>query len=290
MKYLLVILTGWVALLRLDAQSPAEQANLFQRWRQQRMAELKAEEGWLNLAGRFILSDGDGTFGADKSCKYRFPEGKSAAQAGVVRLIRDSVWVLPAANTKLVWQGKPLKGPALIFPADASARLEYGSLRAFVIRRGQQLILRLRDLEHPALAAFGGVSTFPFDSSWRLHARLEPTPGRTIPITNVLGQRSEMPSPGTLVFERNGQTFLLDAVEEEGQLFLIFGDATNGESTYGSGRFLYAEMPDAQGFTWLDFNYAINPPCAFTPFATCPLPPARNVLPVPVLAGEKVFH
>jgi uncharacterized protein (DUF1684 family) len=169
--------------------------------------------------------------------------------------------------------------------------LSHGSLRWTIIRRSERIGVRLRDLEHPALRSFKGVDRFPVGREWVVRARLVTSPiPRAIPVTNVLGQTNLLPSPGRLVFSLQGRTFALDALEEGDELFILFGDATNGEGTYASGRFLYAQRPGADGMTLLDFNRAINPPCAFTPYATCPLPPRQNILPMEVRAGEKNFH
>ncbi|MFM8488780.1 MAG: DUF1684 domain-containing protein, partial [Bacteroidota bacterium] len=154
---------------------------------------------------------------------------------------------------------------------------------------GDRYAVRLRDLEHPALATFRGVETYVPDTAWIFRARLERTVGKKIPITNVLGQVNMMESPGTLVFTHKGTAYRLDAVEDDGKLFILFSDETSGSATYGTGRFLYAEIPGSDNYTVLDFNKAINPPCAFTVYATCPLPPAQNSLPFAVTAGEKRY-
>jgi uncharacterized protein (DUF1684 family) len=151
--------------------------------------------------------------------------------------------------------------------------------------------VRLRDLGHPSLKSFKGIDRFPVDAAWKLEAILKTDSIRkTIPIRNVLGQTTEQYSPGKLQFTIEGKLYSLDALEEEDQLFIIFGDQTNGESTYPSGRFVYVAKPGPDGKTVIDFNKSYNPPCAFTPHATCPLPPRQNQLPLSIVAGEKNFH
>jgi uncharacterized protein len=257
------------------------------QWRKQRVESLKGEEGWLNLAGRFILSKGQSTFGSSTKNKIRFPKGKCAKYMGHFALENDTVWM--QADKKVMVNGVIRRGRLPLYPAASPQIVQSGSLRWFVIRRGDQFVVRLRDLEHPSLRGFHGAEAYPADTTWRLKARLEPSEGKIISITNVLGQTSLQESPGTLVFDWKGQKCRLDPLVEGNQLFIIFSDETTGTETYGSGRFLYAALPDANGETTLDFNYAINPPCAFTAFATCPLPPPQNALPLSVKAGEKNY-
>jgi hypothetical protein len=160
-----------------------------------------------------------------------------------------------------------------------------GSLTMFVIERGGRYGIRLKDRNSRFRKEFTGLDYFPLDESYRVQARFVPEP-RKIPVLNILGQTEEMPSPGHVEFELAGRTLRLTPVQDSpDKLFFIFRDLTSGRETYGSGRFLYTNMPKA-GRVELDFNKAYNPPCAFTPFATCPLPPKENRLPVRLAAGE----
>ncbi len=265
----------------------SDYAQTLGKWRKERVESLKGEDGWLNLAGRFILAKGQSTFGASPKNKIRFPASKCPKYMGHFILENDTVWM--QADKKVSVNGVLKRGRIQVFPTATAQMVQSGSLRWFVIKRGEQFILRLRDLEHPSLQGFHGTDTYAADTTWRIKARLEPSEGKIISITNVLGQKSLLESPGTLVFDLKGQTCRLDPLIEGNQLFIIFSDETTGSETYGSGRFLYADLPDANGMTTLDFNYAINPPCAFTAFATCPLPPAQNALPLAVRAGEKNY-
>jgi uncharacterized protein (DUF1684 family) len=290
-RTIFLALATW-ALATSSIRAQPAKSDLAQEWRdwhQQRTQSLAAENGWLNLAGRFALAAGRSSFGAAKNNHIVFPAGKCPDLLGHFLLKNDTIWLETAPNAPILANGKPIAALLRLYPSDSSITLQSGSLRWFVIRRGAQFIVRLRDLEHPALRQFGGVPTYPFDAVWRVKARLEPTQGRQIAITNILGQTSMQDSPGTLVFEWQGKTQRLDAVLEGEQLFILFSDETTGATTYGSGRFLYADQPDASGHTLLDFNRAINPPCAFTDFATCPLPPPQNALPFAVTAGEKNY-
>jgi uncharacterized protein (DUF1684 family) len=161
----------------------------------------------------------------------------------------------------------------------------------YPISRQGRLAIRVKDPETDARRAFRGLTYFPVDPSWRIEARVEDNAApKPITVPNVLGAETSEPSPGTLVFERGGKTYRLTPVLEEGETdwFVIFGDATNGHDTYGAGRFLYVP-PAVDGRTVIDFNKAYNPPCVFTDYATCPLPPPQNRLPIRVEAGEKEY-
>ncbi|NJD20846.1 MAG: DUF1684 domain-containing protein, partial [Gemmatimonadetes bacterium] len=172
--------------------------------------------------------------------------------------------------------------------AGSSVVLRHGDLNWIVIRRGGRWALRTRDNAHPAYQAVHGVERCPTSLDWRFTARWAPHE-KTVSVPNVLGTVSEEPSPASLRFEVGGQELALDVVgaPSGGRFMLVFADATSGVETYGGGRFLWVEEPDAEGRVVLDFNYAFNPPCAWTPFATCPLPTRDNRLPVRVEAGER---
>ncbi|AEI51680.1 DUF1684 domain-containing protein [Runella slithyformis] len=263
--------------------------NELKAWHQKRIESLKAENGWLNLAGLFWLEEGKNSFGADTQNNVVFPAGKSLPLLGSFTLKNGEVWVDIEPGAKVTVNGQPVTS-LKIFSAEDHPVLASGSLRWFVIKRGNKYGIRLRDLESPGIQHFTGINTYSIDQKWRVEARLEPAAtDKKIPITDVTGQTSLQTSPGTLVFTIDGKEYRLDAVESEDQLFILFADKTSGKETYGAGRFLYAERPNRQGITVLDFNRSINPPCAFTTFATCPLPPKQNRLPIAVKAGEKNY-
>lgn len=263
-----------------------------ERWHARRVAALKAADGWLNLAGLHWLEEGIQSFGSDSSQAIVFPPGRIAPKAGSFERRGDLVVMHASKASGIMVDGKNARVDTIFSPTMAVTPIcAVGSLRWTIIKRGERIGIRLRDLEHPSLKGFKGVDRFPADSSWRVAAQLLTDPfTRSIPITNVLGQVTQMPLVGRLHFKLDGRAFVLDALREGDELFIIFGDETSGLDTYGAGRFLYADMPDATGKTILDFNRAINPPCAFTPYATCPLPPRQNMLQVAVRAGERDFH
>jgi uncharacterized protein (DUF1684 family) len=170
-------------------------------------------------------------------------------------------------------------------------QLAYQTFRWTIIKRENMVGVRFRDLDHPNLKIFHHIERYKPSLKWKINATLEQSLYASVSITNVLGQTYQMPSPGKIVFEIEGKKYKLDAVDEGGDdLFILFADDTNAEDTYESGRFLYIPKPDANGNTVVDFNKSINPPCAFSTFATCPLPPKQNVLPIAVMAGEKRVH
>lgn len=259
-----------------------------QAWRVQRVASLKSENGWLNLAGLFRLQEGKNTFGSDPSNDLIFPKG--APFLGNLILENGEVQVEVASNA-LVYQGDTLMRKAKIFSEKEKPMvLQHQSLRWFVIKRGDRYYVRLRDLESPNLAHFRNMDNFPIDKRWCVEARLEPAaPDFKLAVVDVIGTSSMQPSPGAFVFEIAGKQYRLYPTWEGEELFFVFGDETNGDTTYGGGRFLYASKPDADGKIILDFNKAYNPPCAFTAFATCPLPAKQNRLPLEVKAGEKNY-
>lgn len=262
-------------------------------WQKSREEGLKREEGWLSLVGLFWLAEGENRFGTDVGNKVIFPEGRGPAQAGVFVRSGDRVVIRPAQGVELKVAGRPVVAE-LELNADASGDptvVELGPLRFFLIRRGDRLGVRVKDPEGPARKNFHGIDRFALDPSWRIEARFEKyDPPKTIQVPNILGWVDDTPSPGAVVFERDGKTIRLDVIggTADEDLFLVFGDETNGGETYGAGRFL-ATDPPKEGKVVVDFNLAYNPPCAFTAFATCPLPPKQNRLAMRVVAGEKDY-
>jgi hypothetical protein len=262
-------------------------------WRRERDEGLRNPDGWLTLFGLFWLEEGENRFGSAPDNQIVFPAGRAPARAGTLRLAGGKVTLEAAPEAGITHEGKPVTTLALASDAaeGGATVLELGALRFHVIDRGGRLGVRARDRESPALAAFRGVESFPLAPAWRVEARFEPyDPPKPVPVPNILGTVEETPSPGAVVFDRDGKTYRIDALpgSPEGDLFLIFGDRTNGAETYGGGRFLVTPPP-AGGKVVVDFNKAYNPPCVFTAYATCPLPPRQNKLDLAVAAGEKMY-
>ena len=213
-------------------------------------------------------------------------------RVGTIRLAGAKVAFDPAPGTDVRVAGQPVHaGEIHTDAAGEPTLLTIGSVHFYVIERDHRFAVRVKDTRSDARRDFHGITYFPTDPAWRIEARFEPyDPPRSIPIPNVLGHVDPESSPGAIVFTRDGKTLRLDAVLERGETdyFVIFGDRTNGSDTYGAGRFLYV-APPVDGKTVIDFNKAYNPPCVFTPYATCPLPPPQNKLPIRVEAGEKQY-
>ena len=269
-------------------------------WKQTRFERLQRTDGWLTLVGLGWLKEGDNTIGSDPKSTVVLPAGKAPARLGTLHLAgagaEAKVTFVAEKGVAVTHGGAEVSSLALVSDADAKADesptlLEYGTLSFYVIRRGDRLGMRVKDSAAPALHAFHGLDYYPLDRKWRIEGRFEPaTEVRAIPIPNALGFDEPILSPGHVVFSVDGQEYRLLALDDtgDGRLFLVFGDKTNGKETYGGGRFLYTDPPQ-HGTVVLDFNRSYNPPCVFTPYATCPLPPRENRLPFRLEAGEKSF-
>ena len=257
-------------------------------WQEQRTARLKSETGWLNLAGLYWLGEGENSFGSDSSNRIIFPE-KAPSRLGMYILENGRILFIPEKGSGIL-HGDTLAGEMEI-AADRSGHpslLECGSLAWFVIQRGNRYGIRLRDYENPAVGEFHGIETFAPDRNWQIKAVFEAfSEPREFLIPTVLGTAEKYLCPGILRFSIGGTGQELYPVDSDEGLFIIFADETSGLETYGGGRFLYTEKPGPDGTVMIDFNRAYNPPCAFTPFATCPLPPRDNFLTVRIEAGEK---
>jgi uncharacterized protein (DUF1684 family) len=263
-----------------------------EQWKSKRLASLKGEDGWLSLVGLHWLKEGENRLGSDPSSEVLLPKGKAPGVAGSIFLNGGATRIEARPDSGITSEGKPVTSLELKSDTDdgGPTTLKLGTLTFHVIKRGERLGVRVKDSASPERTNFTGLEYFPTDERWRAEARFEPhNPPKSIPIMNVLGMEEDTPSPGSLVFDLNGQTYRLDALTEEGepQFFVIFADQTSGKETYGAGRYLYAGPPDSTGRLLIDFNKAYSPPCAFTKYATCPLPPEQNKLPLRVEAGEK---
>jgi len=254
---------------------------------------LKGKNGWLNLAGLFWLNEGFNTFGSAATNDIVFPDGKMAPNAGTFVVRQGTVTMEVSKETKITIDSVEVTSGVIHIPDSSFYPVSgYGSLRWVIIERSGKLGVRLRDLESEAVANFIGVDRYDVDLAWRIEGHFEKyEPIKQIEITNILGQTYTQPCPGALVFEIGGTTYRLDAIADgtEGEYYIIFGDKTNEKETYPSGRYMYVKKEDERGKIVVDFNKSYNPPCAFTEFATCPLPPRQNVLDVAITAGEKNF-
>lgn len=262
-------------------------------WYNNRVENLKSREGWLNLAGLFWLNEGINSFGSDASNDVVFPEGKIGEKAGYFMVKGGVVTLTPVKDANIMAGGKPAREETLVFHPDSMKviRQSHGSLEWHIIKRDDKVGIRLRDLESEAVQTFEGIERYPVDYSWRVEARFETaSEGTKIDITNVLGQTTAQDLAGVLTFKLGEREFQLSATGEGKKLFIVFADSTNGKETYPAGKFIYVDRPESDGLVFIDFNKSYNPPCAFTEFATCPLPPRENILAASITAGEKNYE
>jgi uncharacterized protein (DUF1684 family) len=258
-------------------------------WRESTEAPLRRD--WVSLVGRFELQPGLHRVGAEPMFEVRLPAGSAPENVGVLQFEAGELRLAPAPGVAVAVNGAPLEG-AVALRTDADTKqtpdiVTVGSVTFFVIERGPRTIVRVRDSASPALAAFAGRQWYPVDEVYRVEGvftRYDPP--KPLAITNLLGDTSAQTSPGAVTFRLQGQEYTLDAGGwRDGGLLLHFRDATNGDSTYGGGRAVVTSAP-VDGLLTVDFNRTTNLPCAFTEYATCPLPPQQNRLALRVEAGE----
>jgi uncharacterized protein (DUF1684 family)/dienelactone hydrolase len=264
-------------------------------WQEKRRQRLLADDGWLTVSGLYWLKEGTNVMGSDPAGAVVLSAAEAPRRAGVLQVAGDQVTLHVEPGAPITRDGEPVMSD-LILTSDAEGKpdvLALGSLRFYLIKRSKGFGIRIRDLNAPARTQFAGIETFPVDSTWRFEARFIPyQPAKPIEVPNILGTVDTMLAPGYVEFMRDGRTYRLDPVLESSdsdEFFFIFKDGTSGTETYPPGRFLYTGLP-VDGRVTIDFNRAYNPPCAFTNFATCPLPPEENALDLRVTAGEKMYR
>lgn len=296
MKFIAIILLFNVlaiADVKEVSPNPLPYDKEIEKWRKDRMTSLKSETGWLTLVGLFWLNPGVNKFGSDSENQIVLSSERTPKVAGSFHLNGNGVGLEVAPGVEMFSEGKRVTSMQIHSDAEENPTvLNLGTLNLYLIKRVDRFGIRVKDKASPARKQFSGLEYFPIDLKWNVSARFEKyVPPKKIPIVNVLGMIDNIESPGAIVFEENGQSYRLDAIPQEGEneLFIIFSDTTSGKETYGAGRYVYTPLPDAKGHVVIDFNKAINPPCAFTSFATCPLPPPQNKLKVRIDAGEKKY-
>ena len=265
-------------------------------WRSARVARLRKPDGWLSLVGLHWVEPGVHQVGMANANDIQLRTGP--AKLGTLTLKDGKATLKPDPAAGVTIDGKPATGEVAL-RSDATTdpngptivTFNKGTANFQVIERSGRFALRVKDANAPTRTGFVGIDYFDADPAWRFNARFEPHPkGKTIQIASVINTIDPMMNPGTVVFDKDGKTYRLEVVDEgDGSLFLIFADRTNGKSTYGAGRFLYAD-PVKNGMTVVDFNKSYNPPCVFTHYATCPLPPPENRLDLTITAGEKSYR
>jgi uncharacterized protein (DUF1684 family) len=264
-------------------------------WRTERVQRLQKPDGWLSLVGMHWLENGATTrvgSGADNGTRLAV----GPARLGIISVSKDGiVHYQPEADAGITIDGAPADKPVdLVSDAVPNAQptvvgFNKGDASFIVIKRGDRYALRVRDALAPTRTGFTGIDYFDINPDFRLVAKFKANPpGAKINIVNILGIDEPMDNPGTLTFTKDGKSFTVDTIDEgDHRLFLVFADRTSGHETYAASRFVYAAYPGADGTTVLDFNKAYNPPCAFTAFSTCPLPPPQNRIDLAITAGEK---
>lgn len=258
-------------------------------WRADRLENLRGPTGYLNLAGLFWLDAGVATIGSGAGNDIVFP-ATAAENIGQLIVSADGVELQVADGVTVVSNGSPVTRMLLADDTtDAPVTVAHESLAWMIIKRDEKFALRLRDFENPAIDAFPPIEYFPIDLDMRVAAtfRQYETPKTVAVATVIEGLGWNPESPGIVEFELNGEPMRLEAYASGESLFFVFGDRTSGRETYPAGRFLYADAVGHGETTWLDFNRAYNPPCAFNDFSTCPVASPQNRLPVVVAAGEK---
>lgn len=262
-----------------------------EQWRQAAEERLKSDTGWLTVAGLFWLDEGKNTFGSASTNKFVLPSG-APAQAGYFTRTGKTIALTLNPGVAASLNGKPVTGSIARLQTDENGaasgkedKLTLGDLTLFVIDRGKKIGIRMRDKNSKYRREFTHRNWFPVKADYRVEAKWIAQPERDVKILNMVNEYEDYKANGYAVFRLKGIEYKLEPVISDGQLFFIFKDKTAGKQTYAAGRFLYAALPK-DGKVLIDFNKAYNPPCVFTPYATCPLPPKQNHLPFALEAGE----
>lgn len=261
-----------------------------EEWSSKRIENLKKENGWLNLVGLFWLNEGSNTFGSSEKNDLLFPEN-APTFIGTFEKIDSTIIFLSNEKASVLCNGERVEKIEMKSDMDGDPTvLETGSLRWFLIKRGDKYGIRLRDLEARLVTEFTGIDRFPTNDRWKIIGRFVPyDSAKEIEIPTILGTVEKEFSPGKIEFSWENGLYSFSTMQAGKRFFIVFADLTSGEETYGAGRFLYVDAPDSNNNVIIDFNKAYNPPCAFTRFATCPLSPEENKLRVKITAGEKNF-
>lgn len=265
---------GFAVILLASGNSVTSYTDSIRQWEQKRDAALRSPDGWLTLVGLFWLKPGDNTIGSAESNDFVLPQRSAPAKVGVFHLSED----------KVTFTGSDGSRRPLSYDEDKPDVVHAGTVSFYIVKRGNRLAVRAKDSASPLLKNFTGMKYFPINPELHFEARLIGD-AKKIPILNILGETEMQDSPGVAEFTYKGQKYHLRPIFEDKTLFFLFKDPTNKTETYQAGRMLNTPLP-VNGRIDLDFNRSYNPPCTFTPYATCPLPPKENTLPFRVEAGE----
>jgi hypothetical protein len=257
-----------------------------QAWQQHREAGLRSPTGWLTLAGLFWLNQGKSTIGSGETSDFLLPKD-APTQVGVFEVSGREVKFTNLTESDVTVNGKPVSHPVILHHNDDDEKcdkVDAGPVQFYVIDRDNRLAVRVKDRKSETLKRFKGTEFFAINPDFRFEAKFTESPQK-IPVPNILGKTEMQESPGVVEFAYKAQTYRLRPIFEGKTLFFIFKDLTSKKETYQAGRMVNTPLPE-NGKVLLDFNRAYNPPCVFTPYATCPLPPKENVLPIRIEAGE----
>lgn len=279
-----LILVGTI-MLSAQQTSPDYQKQI-EKWQRHREAGLRSGTGWLTLAGLFWLKQGENSIGSGDTSDFLLPKD-APSQVGVFQVSGKDVTFTSLAGEHLTVNGKTVRGAVVMKHSeddDKGDQVQIGPVLFYVIDRDGRLAVRVKDRNSPGLKEFKGTQFFPINPAFRFEAKFTPA-SEKIAMPNILGQTEMQDSPGIVEFQYLGQIYKLRPVYEGKTLFFVFRDLTSKKETYQPGRMVNTPLPEGNKLV-LDFNKAYNPPCTFTPFATCPLPPKENILPVRIEAGE----
>jgi uncharacterized protein (DUF1684 family) len=286
---LVAVILGTVSFAPAIAETGQDYAGTIAKWRAEREARLKADNGWLTVAGLHWLKEGDNAVGSDQGIAISLP-ASAPKNVGVITVKNGKARFTPKAA--VVYKGSPLKTVIDLKP-DTEPNydiLSVGRVNFFVIKREDRLGVRVKDNDNPARKQFAGLQWYPVDPAWRIRAKFVPwDKPHVITFETEVGVKEQEDSPGYVTFTKNGKEYRMEPVKADNDLWFVMRDGTSGKTTYGASRFLYVDAPK-NGYVDLDFNRAESPPCAFTPYATCPLPPPQNRLSLAVTAGEMYKH
>ncbi|PAU95557.1 hypothetical protein CK503_00380 [Aliifodinibius salipaludis] len=274
-------------------QTEAEHAKEVNKWHQVRIDNLLGPEDWLKLAGLYELENGTHSFGSDSTNDFVFPPKATPSIGTIIK--KDTTITVQVDDDVVVTHEQDTISEITMIPGNARSGtvLKHGSFVWYLLDRRGDYYIRLVDEQHPNLAAFDGIDRFSIDKKWKVEAEFKPfKKPKPITVPDILNEGMQDTLYGMLQFSINGEKYSLAPLnhpDKDDKFFIIFGDKTNGESTYGGGRYIYIPTPNEDNITYIDFNKSYNPPCVFTEYATCPLPPAQNKLDIAIPAGEKMF-
>jgi uncharacterized protein (DUF1684 family) len=262
-----------------------------ERWRAKREANLKADDGWLTVSGLYWLCPGQTRIGSDPASDILLP-ARTPGSVGTIELDQGRASFHSSAGVAITRNGIPFQGGPIESDADEHPdTLAIGDVKLILLKRGDRFAVRLKDNQNPCRADFTGLSWYPVREEWRIQAQFVAFPSATtLKMETIIGETEATESPGYATFERGGKFYRLQAArEKDGSLWFVFRDRTSGRTTHGGARQLHADPP-REGLIELDFNRAVNLPCAYTPYATCPLAPRENRLDLAIEAGERKYE